>query len=123
MRCIHKPPQAENPKGIPPQSPIRATSIGTVNRIEKLRRSAMCIAANAPWSLIKLRRSGMFVRRFMESFKIRDMCIILLDRLRLLPLLPRRRGQGRGGNWDLNPGASLDLGAWDLDLSSATRTK
>jgi hypothetical protein len=35
-----------------------------MNRPEKLRRSAMSIAANAPWSFPKLRRSGMFVRRF-----------------------------------------------------------
>ena len=27
----------------------------------------MSIAANAPWFLLKLRRSGMFIRRFMES--------------------------------------------------------
>jgi hypothetical protein len=31
-----------------------------------LLRSAMSIAANAPWSFPKLRRSGMFVRRFMK---------------------------------------------------------
>ena len=28
----------------------------------------MSIAANAPWSLLKLRRSGMFVLWFMERF-------------------------------------------------------
>jgi hypothetical protein len=32
-----------------------------MNRLEKLRRSAMSIAANASWKFIKLRRSGMFV--------------------------------------------------------------
>jgi hypothetical protein len=37
-----------------------------MNRVEKLRRSAMSIAANAPASFSKLRGSGMFVRPFME---------------------------------------------------------
>lgn len=37
-----------------------------MNRVEKLRRSAMSIASNA-LSFLKLRRCGMFIRRFMEA--------------------------------------------------------
>jgi hypothetical protein len=46
---------------------IREMSVATMNRIAKLRRSAMSIADNASWFLLKLRRSGIFVRRFMEG--------------------------------------------------------
>ena len=73
------------------------TCIGTLNRFAKLRRSAMSIAANAPWFLLKLRRSGMFVRRFMESFNVRRTCIATMNRPGFLPLLHWRRGTGRGG--------------------------
>jgi hypothetical protein len=41
--------------------------IVTMNYLEKLRRSAMSIAANAPFVILKLRRSGMFTRRFIET--------------------------------------------------------
>jgi hypothetical protein len=41
--------------------------VATMNHLEKLRRSPMSIAANAPSTFLKLRRSGMFVRRLMES--------------------------------------------------------
>jgi hypothetical protein len=54
---------------------------GTMNWFQKLRRSAMSIAANAPWSFPKLRRSGMFVRRFMESFNVRGTCIVTMNRV------------------------------------------
>jgi hypothetical protein len=101
------------------------TSTGTLNRFEKLRRSAMSIAANVPRSL-KLRRSGMFVRWFMESLSVRGACIVTMKRRDPLPLRSpsqlgrgRKRGQGRGGRWNLELGYSLDLGAWDLDLSPA----
>src|SRR5580765_6726359 len=33
--------------------------IVTINHLDELRRSAMSIAANAPWTFLKLRRSGM----------------------------------------------------------------
>jgi hypothetical protein len=49
---------------------VLETRTGTMNHLEKLRRSAMSIAANAPRPFIKLRRSGMFVRRFMESLHV-----------------------------------------------------
>jgi len=95
MRCNRKPPQTENPKVISPQIPIRETRIGTMDRIKKLRRSAMSIADNAPFSFIKLHRrarhaakpvtcayeprmfigSGLFLRWFMGGLNIRDVCI------------------------------------------------
>jgi uncharacterized lipoprotein YmbA len=43
----------------------------TMNRLEKLRRSAMSIVANAPWSFAKLRRSGTSVRLFMGRAGVR----------------------------------------------------
>src|SRR5262245_11365969 len=48
---------------------VQETRIVAMNRIEKLRRSAMSIAANDPWPFPKLRRSGMFVRRHMSMFE------------------------------------------------------
>ena len=79
--------------------------------LEKLRRSAMSIAANAPWSFPKLRRSGMFVRRFMESFHLLTTRLGTMNRCGLLPLpirLPRSdrgwgegRGEGPFGIWSL----------------------
>ena len=41
----------------------------------------MSIAHNAPWSFPKLRRSGMFVRRFMESSNVRGTCIVTMNRV------------------------------------------
>jgi len=59
----------------------------------------MSIAANAPFVIPKLRRSGMFVRHFPESFEIRGTGIVTMNRRRgLLPLLLGRRGLGRGGH-------------------------
>ena len=46
---------------------IRRMRIVTLNHLEKLRRSAMSIAANAPWTFVKLRRSGMFIRRLWKA--------------------------------------------------------
>lgn len=44
--------------------------IGTINRFAKLRRSAISIAASSLWSFSKLRRRGMFVRRFIQSLAL-----------------------------------------------------
>jgi hypothetical protein len=57
--------------------------IGTMNQFEKLRRSAMSIAANAPWSFPNLRRSAIFARRFIESFNVRGTCIVTMNLLKL----------------------------------------
>jgi hypothetical protein len=37
------------------------------------------------------------LQRFMERFNVRGTCIATMNRRGLLPLLHRRRGQGRGG--------------------------
>ena len=41
----------------------------------------MSIAANAPWSFPKLRRSAMFVRRFMESLDVPNTRIGTMNRI------------------------------------------
>jgi hypothetical protein len=50
----------------------------------------MSIAASVPWSIPKLRRSGMFSRRFMESSNVRRTCIVAMNSLEnslmILPL-------------------------------------
>jgi hypothetical protein len=60
----------------------------------------MSIAADAPWLFIKLRRSGMCIRRFIESCNVREICIATMNRRSLLPLPPGRTslvgGEGRG---------------------------
>jgi len=40
-----------------------------LEQFEKLRRSAMSIADNAPWFLLKLRRSGMLFDRSWGEFR------------------------------------------------------
>jgi hypothetical protein len=73
-----------------------------MNRIQKLRRSAMSIAVDAHPTLFKLRRSGMFIRQFMESLVSLRACTVTINRRVLLPLLRwqdqlgRRREPGRG---------------------------
>jgi len=91
----------------------------TIDRLQKLRRSAIFVAADAPWFFIKLRRSGMsiaadarwsfklrrsgmFVRRFFESFDIREICIATMNLCgAVFSLSPRVRGKGSFTNLPL----------------------
>jgi hypothetical protein len=81
---------------------IQAACIVTMNRLEKLRRSAMSIAANAHWPFPKLRRSGMFVRRFMGSLLLLRTCTGTMNGRascrRLLTRLPVTNYQSRVTN-------------------------
>ena len=54
----------------------------------------MSIAANAPWSFPKLRRSGMFVRRFMESLLSLRICIVTMNLKPRIPKGFRLKAQG-----------------------------
>jgi hypothetical protein len=47
----------------------------------------MSIAANAHWTFIKLRRSGMFIRRFMEIFGVGHIFDLRTSNFEL-PLIP-----------------------------------
>ena len=52
------------------------------------------VAANIPFVILKLRRSGMFVRRFMESTNVQQTCTVTMNRL-VVPL-SSNGGEGRG---------------------------
>ena len=68
----------------------------------------MSIAANAPWFLLKLRRSGMFIRRFMESFNVRGTTLLFS--------ISFTGGEEAAGIWSFEFGAS-PAGSWKVGLS------
>jgi len=80
----------------------------------------MSIAANAPWPFIKLRRSGMLVRRFMESLFVLRACIVTMNRFEKL-----RRSAMSIAAADPDPlpssvgAACLFVGSWRASLCSA----
>ena len=115
MYCDHE-PQTENPKGIPQQSP-GLPSIGQSGSDRGYPGIEASVIYNpngvAPYWAPSVHG---------EPPSASHMHWNLEPRGGLLPLLlwqdqlGRRRGPGRGGHWNLDLGASLGFGAWDLEL-------